>query len=263
MVKWCTETEMGYARLACCLLALTLTCSPTMLQAATSSTIEAPTVEAPVPTLIAAAQGEATTTELDGEEQVEVIVTRDNGDLPPDCGPRAVAAILLRFVDSWNYGDQAELAQLIAARSGIRGEGFQWYSVTEGDPRNGGRYFVTYRPEGVLEYAAERHVHGERLRIMAVDVGGGAISASASPDRRTTRSLGLKPLHRARASSTATQAASGSGAWASTQTAACQLYPSGRAQNPPRGRTPTRSWPVRARKTSPSHWARRVAPLSQ
>jgi hypothetical protein len=144
-----------------------------MLQAATSSTIEAPTVEAPVPTLIAAAQGEATTTELDGEEQVEVIVTRDNGDLPPDCGPRAVAAILLRFVDSWNYGDQAELAQLIAARSGIRGEGFQWYSVTEGDPRNGGRYFVTYRPEGVLEYAAERHVHGERLRIMAVDVGGG------------------------------------------------------------------------------------------
>jgi hypothetical protein len=162
-----------------------------MLQAATSSTIEAPTVEAPVPTLIAAAQGEATTTELDGEEQVEVIVTRDNGDLPPDCGPRAVAAILLRFVDSWNYGDQAELAQLIAARSGIRGEGFQWYSVTEGDPRNGGRYFVTYRPEGVLEYAAERHVHGERLRIMAVDVGGGAISASASADRRTTRSLGL------------------------------------------------------------------------
>lgn len=116
---------------------------------------------------------EATIAELNADEQLEVIVTRDDGGLAPNCGPRAVAGLLLRFTDAWNQGDQAQLGQLIAARSGIRDQSFQWYSVTEGDPTNGGRNFVTYQPEGVLEYAAERHLHSEQLRLMAVDVGGG------------------------------------------------------------------------------------------
>ncbi len=34
---------------------------------------------------------DAAATEPGSEEQPEVIVTRDNGNLPPDCGPRALA----------------------------------------------------------------------------------------------------------------------------------------------------------------------------
>src|SRR5437660_9439790 len=164
---------MRYRRSICGLLALTLSCTPTVHAAASTSTIDVPTADEPVPTVTANAAVEAGTTEPGGEEQPEIIVTRDNGDLPPDCGPRAVAGLLLRFVNTWNHGDQAQLAQFIASRSGIPLEGFQWFSVTEGDPSMDGRNFVTYRPEGVLEYAAERHAQREWLRLLAVDVGGG------------------------------------------------------------------------------------------
>lgn len=163
---------MRYRRSVCGLLALTVAFTPTVHAAASTSTIEMPTAEEPVPTVTATAAVEAGTTEA-GEEQPEIIVTRDNGDLPPDCGPRAVAGLLLRFVDTWNHGDQAQLAQFIASRSGIPLEGFQWFSVTEGDPNTDGRNFVTYQPEGVLEYAAERHAQREWLRLLAVDVGAG------------------------------------------------------------------------------------------
>jgi hypothetical protein len=155
------------------LLVLTLTCNPVVLAEASTNTTEARTAEVPVATATATVALDAAATEPGGEEQPEVIVTRDNGNLPPDCGPRAVAGLLLRFLNAWNHGDQAQLAELIADQSGVREESFQWYSVTEGDPSKEGRHFVTFRPEGVLEYASERYTQREQLQLLSVDVGAG------------------------------------------------------------------------------------------
>jgi hypothetical protein len=164
---------MRNSRLVSGLLVLTLTCNPVVLAGASTNTTEAQTAEVPVAAATAAVALDAAATEPGGDERPEVIVTRHNGNLPPDCGPRAVAGLVLRFLNAWNHGDQTQLAELIAERSGVREESFQWYSVTEGDPGKEGRNFVTYRPEGVLEYAAERYAQQEQLQLLAVDVGSG------------------------------------------------------------------------------------------
>ena len=101
------------------------------------------------------------------QAQREVIVTRDDSTLPSGCGPREVAQLIMRFFDAFNNGDQEQLDRFFGFESG-----FQWYSVTEGDPSKGGRHFVAYNPEDLLAYFAERHQQHERLRLITVDVAG-------------------------------------------------------------------------------------------
>ena len=96
----------------------------------------------------------------------EVIVTRDNNMLPAGCSPREVAQLIMRFFDAFNNGDQEVLGSFFFK------SGFEWYSVTEGNPKERGRHFVAYTPDDLLVYFVERHKQNERLRLLMVDVAG-------------------------------------------------------------------------------------------
>lgn len=101
---------------------------------------------------------------------------------PAGCTREGAAHLIEGFFAAFNAGDQAQLGRFFGGR-------FHWYSVTEGDLEHGGRHFVAYHPrsglllgpfppgsrvtvgqhELLLPYFAERHAHGERLQLRAVD----------------------------------------------------------------------------------------------
>ena len=52
----------------------------------------------------------------------------------------------------------------------LLGPRFRWYSVTEGDPSQGGRHFVAFHSDDALAYFADRHQSADHLDLVAVDV---------------------------------------------------------------------------------------------
>lgn len=93
-------------------------------------------------------------------DRPQVIVTQDDHPEPPSCRPRRVAGFVVGFVVAFNAGDDERLAGFLA------NEGFEWYGVEGGakDPPDfAGR-------EATLTYFADRHDHGERLRLRAIRV---------------------------------------------------------------------------------------------
>lgn len=99
----------------------------------------------------------------------EIIVTRDDIGLRPGCRPGDIANLIARFFDAFNRGDEAELARFFNSN-------LNWYSVSEGLVSEGGTHFVTYTPETLLGYFAERHKHGEHLRLLIVRANASVIS---------------------------------------------------------------------------------------
>ncbi|MQB01234.1 MAG: hypothetical protein GEU78_13235 [Actinobacteria bacterium] len=55
--------------------------------------------------------------------------------------------------------------------AGFFTENFEWYSATEGNPRNGGRHFVAYHRAKLQAYFLERISHDERMYLLEIDVG--------------------------------------------------------------------------------------------
>lgn len=104
------------------------------------------------------------------EQPVRIVVTRDGSQRPAGCGPREAAGLLLELLGAANVGDQERLARFF-------GPGFQWYTVTEGDPKNGGRHVLASTRSDALTYLAERRRSGEEQRLMVVDVGPGGRGA--------------------------------------------------------------------------------------
>lgn len=106
--------------------------------------------------------------------ETRVIVTSHNASLEEGCRPRPVAETVIRFVDAFNYGDQAMLSQVFFVSEGPSPADFSsagyypwsWYSVNEvgqsGKIEDG---FVTYDQTELLRYFARRHQQGERLRL--------------------------------------------------------------------------------------------------
>jgi hypothetical protein len=116
-------------------------------------------------------------TQSSREPTTKVIVTSDDASLPDGCHPRQVAELVIDFIDAFNRGDQERLSRLFFISEGpsppdFSEEGYypwSWYSVSEvgagGQIENG---FVTYNQSELLRYFAERHRHGERLRLLKV-----------------------------------------------------------------------------------------------
>lgn len=90
----------------------------------------------------------------------KVVVTRDDQRLPKGCRPAEVANFVLRFLDTFNQGDQRQLATFFTPS-------FTWYVVSD---RIGGVQ-VSSRDE-LLKYFARRHAQHERLRLRKIRVAG-------------------------------------------------------------------------------------------
>jgi hypothetical protein len=78
-----------------------------------------------------------------------------------------VARLLGEFFDSFNRGDPAAADHVVFGVA----PGGGWYSVTEGNPKEGGRHFVTSERRELVRYFAVRHRQHERLWLREVTVG--------------------------------------------------------------------------------------------
>jgi hypothetical protein len=98
-------------------------------------------------------------------EVQEVIVTRDERELPEGCSPRKTAELTMRLLDAFNRGDQEQFTQFFP-------QTFQWYSdgwrtEIKGVNIDKDHLFVS-RPgnrEALPNYSAERHQQGDRLQL--------------------------------------------------------------------------------------------------
>jgi hypothetical protein len=103
----------------------------------------------------------------------EILVTRDSVSLPAGCSPRQVATLLQRFTAAFNRGDRAALRRFFPLEDPMgpfsepAGTVFRWYSVSEGT----GRGVAFYDLDDLFAYFVRRHLQGERLTLLSVDVG--------------------------------------------------------------------------------------------
>lgn len=109
----------------------------------------------------------------------EVIVTSDDDALPEGCRPRPVAELLIRFLDAFNQGRQAELSSAFFVSEGPSPPDFSsvdyspwsWYSSSEiGDDGMVMRHFTTSDQGELLRYFARRHREGESMRLLKVSL---------------------------------------------------------------------------------------------
>ncbi len=140
---------------------------------ATPPTAPAPTyTPAPVPTETPTPlQSEAPTqTSTPQPKAREIIVTRDERDLPEGCTPRDAAQLMMRLLNAFNSGDQEQFIHFFPPA-------FQWYSDgwrvgADGINIDPGHLFVS-RPgnrEDLPDYVAERHQQGDRLQLLKASV---------------------------------------------------------------------------------------------
>lgn len=132
--------------------------------------VDAPATAAPAPPISTSDGTPSAQPTATVERPVQIVVTRDGPRRPAGCGPREAARLLLEFLGAANVGDQERLAQFF-------GPGFQWYTVTEGDPKNGGRHRLASTRSDALTYLAETMALGEEQRLLAVGVGPGGRGA--------------------------------------------------------------------------------------
>ena len=86
------------------------------------------------------------------------------GEAPEACSPQRVGDLVVGFFDAVNREDAG-------ATAGFFTDDFEWYSITEGNPRNGGRNFVGRDHEDLERYFAERAQHDERMHLLEINVG--------------------------------------------------------------------------------------------
>lgn len=88
-------------------------------------------------------------------------VTRDSDSGPRACQPQAVGELMVGFLQKVNAGSDP---------TSSFASSFQWYSMTEGDPRNGGRHFVTYKRDELSDYFKARARHDESMRLIELSL---------------------------------------------------------------------------------------------
>lgn len=94
----------------------------------------------------------------------QVRVTRDATAGPLHCRPEQVGRLVVDFFAAVNRGHLADIMRAFTKKNG-------WYSVTEGNPRNGRRHFVAYRPAKLRSYFKARIRQHERMHLVEIDVG--------------------------------------------------------------------------------------------
>ena len=118
--------------------------------------------------MLAVACDDAVSTPVDREAirrpSMRVDVVRDSGRAPETCAPESVGALVVEFFDAVNRED-------VAAIPGFFAEDFEWYSITEGNPRKGGRHFVARDHQELEEYFSKRATHDERMHLLEITVG--------------------------------------------------------------------------------------------
>ncbi len=102
----------------------------------------------------------------------DVVITGQSDGAPPNCSPRDVARFIVRFIEAFNRGDQDRLARLFFRGAATGQSPSHWYSMTEGDPRAGGRHFVAYDLDVLLKYFAERRQQHEVMQLLKLQVNG-------------------------------------------------------------------------------------------
>lgn len=90
-----------------------------------------------------------------------VIVTRDSEEGPTACQPHAVGELMVGFLQKVNAGSDP---------TSSFASSFQWYSMTEGGPRNGGKHFVTYQRDELDDYFERRAGHDESMRLIELSL---------------------------------------------------------------------------------------------
>ena len=98
---------------------------------------------------------------LDPPEKQRIAVTGDSDSAPRICEPEAVGELMVSFLHDVNRGEDP--TQWFAS-------GFEWYSMTEGNPRGDGRHFVTYQREELEEYFRRRAAHSESMKLLGMTV---------------------------------------------------------------------------------------------
>lgn len=93
----------------------------------------------------------------------QIRVTRDTDRGPESCHPRQVGETVIKHFDAINEGDTDRAMNYVAPQYG-------WYSVTEGNPRDGGRHFVARDSDTLREYFNRRIAMNERIYLLEIDV---------------------------------------------------------------------------------------------
>ena len=102
------------------------------------------------------------TTEASTTKQ-QIRVTRDTDRGPEVCSPQRVGETIVNLFDAINQGDADKAMTYVAPQRG-------WYSVTEGNPRDGGRHFVARKADKLRDYFHKRVRQEERIYLVAIDV---------------------------------------------------------------------------------------------
>jgi hypothetical protein len=118
-----------------------------------------------------------------GTSPPPVVVTRDDGSMPSYCGPAAVARKAAAFVQAINSGSAKRLRRYFGVE-------FWAFHVAVNQPSGLSYRFDTRTRGGVFRYAARRHRHHERERLLALsviydrslDAAGFAVELSATAD---------------------------------------------------------------------------------
>ena len=101
--------------------------------------------------------------DVDGDEMDTQAfeVSRDSEEGPAACQPQAVGELMVDFLHKVNAG--------LDPTSSFASS-FQWYSMTEGNPRNGGRHFVTYERDELDDYFDRRAAHDESMKLVELSL---------------------------------------------------------------------------------------------
>ncbi len=98
-----------------------------------------------------------------GAATQQIRVTRDTNRGPEACHPQQVGETVINHFEAINKGDSSEALKYVAPEAG-------WYSVTEGNPRDGGRHFVARDSDKLREYLNRRATVNERIYLVEIDV---------------------------------------------------------------------------------------------
>lgn len=98
-----------------------------------------------------------------GVETQQIRVTRDTNRGPEVCHPEQVGETVINHFEAINKGDSDEAMKYLAPQVG-------WYSVTEGNPSDGGRHFVARDSDELRQYLNRRATVNERIYLLEIDV---------------------------------------------------------------------------------------------
>lgn len=96
---------------------------------------------------------------------------REFPNLPSGCKRREVEDLIAGFFRAVNHGETERISDFFSIAAGPEGMSPRgWYSLTEGDPKAGGRHFAAYTDRDLRTYFERRSRQHERLRLLTVNI---------------------------------------------------------------------------------------------